>query len=240
MLKAVTFDLWNTVIRTKPGEDIDGAVTERLAGVLEQCGYERPKAKITEATIECRNKVLDLQVNEGREMPPKEQVTWILAALDISASAELRADFYKAYTTVTLEQLPEPIPGVARVLAQLQETLDLALICNTGKTPGSVARIILERLGLKKYFTHLIFSDEVGVAKPHPKIFEQTLAALAVRPEQTVHIGDDPRTDVRGARNIGMHTAWLAHGRDSGGVKCDLIVHEWKDFLGWVQERVTR
>ncbi len=80
--------------------------------------------------------------------------------------------------------------------------MDLALICNTGRTPGSTARVILERLGLKKtLFPLAFFSNEVGgVAKPHPKIFRQALAALGgVQPQEAAHIGDDARTDVKGA-----------------------------------------
>lgn len=239
MLRAVTFDLWNTVIREKSEDSIEEVVITRLADILARYGEARPKEDITEVAMRCRDKVMGLQVNEGKEMPPEEQLAWIVAALDIPSTERLMAELYEAYTTASLEQLPEPVPGVARVLIQLKEQVDLALICNTGRTPGSTARIILERLGLKQHFSHLLFSNEVGVAKPHPEIFRQALAALGIQPQEAVHIGDDPRTDVRGARDIGMRTAWLAHGRQLTGVECDIVVHNWEDFLTWIGNRVT-
>lgn len=241
MLKAVTFDLWNTVIREKAEDCIEKVAISRLQAVLEGHGEGRSKEDITEVTIRCRDKVMNLQVKEGKEMPPEEQLVWILAELNVTATDRLVTDLYEAYTTASLEQMPEPVPGVSEVLAQLKEHVDLALICNTGRTPGSTARIILERLGLKQHFSHLLFSNEVGVAKPHPEIFRQALTALGVRPQEAAHIGDDLRTDVKGARKIGMRAVWLAHDRPvKKDVECDLVAHNWEDFAAWVKKEAKR
>lgn len=237
VLKAVTFDLWKTVVKQSPGDNIDEIVTAGLEAVLTRHGQTRSRAKIMDATIQCRDKVMGLQVNEGKEMTPQQQLDWIVGLLDIPRMDPLLTELYEAYTTATLKKMPEPVPGVAQVLERLQSQMDLALICNTGKTPGSVARIILERLELKKYFSQLFFSDEVGVAKPHPKIFQETLHALGLKPNQAVHIGDDVRTDVKGARNVGMYTAWLAYGRELDGVECDVVVNQWEDFMVWVGKK---
>jgi putative hydrolase of the HAD superfamily len=89
--------------------------------------------------------------------------------------------------------------------------LGLALICNTGRTPGSMLRLVLDRLGLKGYLRVLTFSDEVGLRKPHPEIFRRTLAALGVSPSESAHVGDDLSTDVAGARAFGMRAIHLCH-----------------------------
>ncbi len=237
MLKAVTFDLWNTVIKEQAENSIEEVVIARVEDILSRHGMERSRQDIIDATIRCRDKVMALQVHEGKEMPPEEQLTWIVNELGIPLRDKLMAELYTAYTTASLEQLPKPVLGIEQVLTQLKGQMDLALICNTGRTPGSTARIILEQLGLKPYFSHLIFSNEVGVAKPHPQIFLQALTALRVQPKEAVHIGDDPRTDVKGAKGVGMKAAWLAYGREPTGVECDVIVNKWEDFLTWVKEQ---
>lgn len=236
MLKAVTFDLWNTVIKEQAANSIQTVVIDRLTNILARHEVARPKETIRHVSARCRDKVMNLQVTEGQEMPPEEQLAWILAELNITATDQLMTELYEAYTTASLEQMPEAMPGIGPLLEELKKYVDLALICNTGRTPGSTARVILERLGLKKHFSHLLFSNEVGVAKPHPKIFRQALAALGVQPQEAAHIGDDTRTDVRGARIIGMQALWLAHGQPVEGVECDLVVYNWEDVMRWVKQ----
>ncbi len=45
--------------------------------------------------------------------------------------------------------------------------------------------------------------------KPHPKPFHACLEQLDCAPDAAVYVGDDPRIDVEGARNAGLHAVWL-------------------------------
>jgi len=55
------------------------------------------------------------------------------------------------------------------------------------------------------HFDHWSFSDEVGWYKPAPQIFEHALAGLGgIEPEHAAHVGDLRRTDVAGAKAMGM------------------------------------
>ena len=53
-------------------------------------------------------------------------------------------------------------------------------------------------------FDHWSFSDEVGCYKPDPRIFTHALDGLGARAETTAHVGDLRRTDIAGARAMGM------------------------------------
>jgi putative hydrolase of the HAD superfamily len=56
-----------------------------------------------------------------------------------------------------------------------------------------------------KYFDGWAFSDEVGVYKPDPAIFARALTSLGDVPaDRALHVGDLRRTDIAGARAIGM------------------------------------
>ena len=53
-------------------------------------------------------------------------------------------------------------------------------------------------------------SEETRSYKPHPGIFEQTLQALGVAPEEAVQVGDTLQEDVLGAKLVGMRTVWVS------------------------------
>lgn len=63
---------------------------------------------------------------------------------------------------------------------------------------------VLGGLGLGGMLDAVITSAEVGAAKPAPEVFQAALAFLGLSPEEVVHVGDDPRLDVAGARAAGV------------------------------------
>lgn len=65
------------------------------------------------------------------------------------------------------------------------------------------------RLGLDKYFGLHISAEELGVGKPEPEPFSAALAHFDLKPEQCVHIGDNPTDDILGARQSGFHSIWF-------------------------------
>jgi len=65
-------------------------------------------------------------------------------------------------------------------------------------------RQLLKDYDFPKYFSHLTFSDEAGVAKPHKQIFEHTVEKLGFVTEEAVHIGDSEYSDIVGAKQANM------------------------------------
>jgi putative hydrolase of the HAD superfamily len=89
--------------------------------------------------------------------------------------------------------------------------IELAVVSNWDeRLPG-----LLSDLGVAGYFREILCSAEVGLEKPHPGIFESTLAALGAEPEEVLHVGDSRRLDLEGAQAIGMHALLL--DRDGRG-----------------------
>ena len=62
----------------------------------------------------------------------------------------------------------------------------------------------LERLGLDAYLDASVFSSEVGVRKPDPRIFREALERLGVEPTETVFVGERRIDDVSGPQAVGM------------------------------------
>jgi putative hydrolase of the HAD superfamily len=81
----------------------------------------------------------------------------------------------------------------------------VGIVCDVGMTASPILRAHLERCGVLDGFDHWSFSDEVGAYKPSPVIFEDALAGLGgVDPASAAHVGDLRRTDIAGARSMGM------------------------------------
>lgn len=60
-----------------------------------------------------------------------------------------------------------------------------------------------------EYFDFAFLAEDIGVSKPHPDMFEAAVKQAGVPAEEIVHVGDDPEHDIRGAREMGMHTVWV-------------------------------
>ncbi len=62
----------------------------------------------------------------------------------------------------------------------------------------------LEAMGLARYFDFILASTVVGSAKPDQKIFDEALQRSGVDGKEACHIGDEPDTDIKGARQAGV------------------------------------
>ncbi|NKN33136.1 HAD family hydrolase [Marichromatium bheemlicum] len=58
-------------------------------------------------------------------------------------------------------------------------------------------------------FAHSLNAVDVGAAKPDPALFVRALALAGCRPEEALHLGDDPARDVAAARACGLRAAWI-------------------------------
>jgi putative hydrolase of the HAD superfamily len=67
----------------------------------------------------------------------------------------------------------------------------------------------LERIGLARFFHFSISSRSFGKAKPAAEIFHAACAGLGLPGDEVLHVGDDVLTDVVGASEAGLRSAWL-------------------------------
>lgn len=67
----------------------------------------------------------------------------------------------------------------------------------------------LQRCGLGEFFDGHVSAIGAGAAKPDARIFAALRDMAGVPADQILHVGDDPITDVVGARQAGMQTVWL-------------------------------
>ncbi|WP_242403663.1 HAD family hydrolase [Paenibacillus pini] len=98
------------------------------------------------------------------------------------------------------------IDQAKEVVTVLRKKYKTGLITN-GKTNIQYGKI--DQIGMRNDFDIIIVSEEAGVKKPDPSIFEMACTALDVRSEECIYIGDHPMNDIEGAFRAGMETIWM-------------------------------
>lgn len=67
----------------------------------------------------------------------------------------------------------------------------------------------LHRIGLARYFRGIVSAHEIGCAKPDARAFHAACQLAGAAPAEVLHVGDDLRLDVEGARAAGLQSVWL-------------------------------
>ena len=201
MIKAVVFDLWETLITNSHQATRSHASLrlERMSRILSTT----PEA-IDEAYRYVWTRCQELYWSAHKDIPTRRQIEVFLEALDREVDEPTMQALEHAYANVAVDALPSLVNGADEVLQTLRGQFALGLISNTGRTPGSALRIILEKLNLIHYFDVMVFSNEHGECKPQISIFEAVRGALNLEFNEMVFVGDNLYVDIYGAQRCGM------------------------------------
>lgn len=115
---------------------------------------------------------------------------------------------YEHYRSAGAWRLYPEVPAVLDALARAR--VPVAVVSNF----DSRLHGVLRGLGVAERFVAVVCSSETGAAKPDARIFGAACRALDTAPADTLHVGDDRRADLEGARGAGLQAVWLC--RDGG------------------------
>lgn len=159
---------------------------------------------------------------------------WEQLELGEITAKELRtARFSQLFAAIGIDGEPEPfseaylrhlancgdlVAGAEALIQQVNQDYRLGLITNG---LSDVQRPRLATSPLEPYFETITISDEIGVAKPDPGIFDVAFAQMG-HPQKTavLIIGDSLSSDMQGGLNYGIDTCWY----NPGGKETDLPV----------------
>ena len=231
MIKAVSFDFYNTLVRFWPPlEEIQQAACHELG------------LTVSEQSITHGYAVADVLFNRENEDRPLSQRT-----------DEERLEFFSRYEQLILETAGVPVSmDLAQKVWNMAMTVPkdfvpfldsvpaLESLREAGYKVGIITNLrrnldeLCQRSGLTQYLDFAVGSGEVGVEKPHPAIFEAALDRAKVVPEECLHVGDQVRSDVLGAQGVGMAAVLIDRsGFGSNGADCPTIysLSELDDFI---------
>lgn len=226
-IRAVTYDCWSTLLKDK---DWEGAMAVR-AGALRRV-LDISKGDANALLMEAWSKH-DEAWKQVESFGPGRMAAYCLEARGIDDDAAI-AELTEVFEEASIDAGVEPVDHAAETLETLARAkIGIGLVCDTGFTPGRVVRRLLEDAGLCDYLDAVCFSDEVGVPKPRNEIFAKALAELGVRPPEAIHVGDLRRTDIAGARDLGMHTVRFrgVHDDTTDAAEAEVVIDDHRGLL---------
>jgi putative hydrolase of the HAD superfamily len=207
----VSLDLWGTLI-TEGDRAAEAAWrVDEFTRVLEEFGHPLGSTEIQAAISDERTSALQHQRETGSQPNAAGQIANILTALGLPRQdAGLLAVLEVVHTHAVLRACPLPVDGAFDALTAIRDAgpSRLVLTSNTLSTPPALHRELLADLELSEHFDDLLFSADLGIAKPRPEIFHTAAERAGVPEARVVHVGDDRLTDVQGAIDAGCRAVY--------------------------------
>lgn len=237
-ITALTFDFWNTLYSADGGA-MDAVRPRRMEALrtLLAAGGIAPPPETLEQAYRLGFDAYMAAWQAGRHFGARDQVDFMLAYFEVSEAGvapELMAEAAAAIEDASLLAPLQLLPGARETIPELAAAgYGLAIISDTSLTPGRLLCRFLEKDGLLGYFSVLTFSDVTGFTKPDRRMFEITLDALRAVPTAAVHVGDTPRTDIAGAKTLGMTAIRCAGAADHPEPpEADLVIRDHREIPG--------
>lgn len=186
---------------------------ERFYAIYRRCGVDVTPGDFDRAFYASDDALMSERIFDWSLLRTvREQVRRVLRNLgveDRELNRQIADRFY--------EDSRRHIEGNLEILRQLGETHLLGIVSNNY---GNLDRICRET-GLGPLVDVAVDSNRVGAAKPDRRIFDVALAALGLRPEQAVMVGDSVPRDMEGAKAVGMpHVLLVPPGRLAEARSC--------------------
>ena len=239
-LKAVTFDLWDTIVHDdsdEPKRAAQGLRSKReerrqlVWEALQAVAPTDPEAvRLAYDTADAAFNVVWKENHINWTVEQRLRV--VLTGLGRSLPPDAMARLIERTGAMEVEISPDPIEGIGEALAALGARYKLAVVSDSIVTPGSGLRAILRKHGLEERFQGFAFSDEVGRSKPHRAMFDSAAAQLGVEVSEIVHIGDRDHNDVKGPQAIGAKAILFTGSRadDRERTSADAICEHHRDL----------
>lgn len=94
-----------------------------------------------------------------------------------------------------------PFPEAVPMLQALRQHFLLGVITNGNAD--------VQRVGLADYFHFALRAEDIGIAKPDARLFQEAMKRGGVEASAAVHIGDHPGDDIAGAQQAGLRAVWF-------------------------------
>jgi HAD superfamily hydrolase (TIGR01509 family) len=129
---------------------------------------------------------------------PLDSVSIYASALGLSQSPEELLEMREARVMQAMQKGIEPMPGLFEVLETFKPKFKLAIATSA---PMRFLNVVLDGLGLRRYFDALQTSDDITHGKPHPEIYLRAMAKLNIPPAECFVLEDSSNGALAGKRS---------------------------------------
>jgi len=197
-IKAISFDADQTLW------DFQKVMRHSLGYVLKILEDEYPAiaTKLSiDRMIDTRNRIAEELKGETSNLEEVRLEAFKATLAEVGhANETLAAHLNQTYLQHRFEDI-KLYPDVLPTLTKLKEKYSLGLLSNGNSYPA--------RCGLDDMFSFIVFSQDIGFDKPHPRFYEIAVEKAGCLKKEILHIGDSLENDVFGAKECGITPVWL-------------------------------
>jgi putative hydrolase of the HAD superfamily len=205
-IKAVLFDFADTLVNTERF-DYDKCLGKMVQS-LGKNGISVHFESFKRGYFDSRDRFYKQTEKTLEEQNFAERITETLRSCSIKVSAqdERIREAAEAFSNCFAKSLTidSYLPSL---LEQLHKKYKLAVVSNMSFAEAIF--LSLREFNIANHFDAVIVSGILGWRKPNPKIFQKALETLDVKAEEAAFVGDSPRADIEGARQLSMKTVLL-------------------------------
>lgn len=234
------FDLYGTLVDIHTDENQPG-VWEKLALFYGYYGasyepeelHRRYRALVGTMERELKE---DLQEDPryDHEASPEIEITQVFRTLfqekGVEAAETLAVHAGQFFRVLATEYV-RCYPGTAEMLAALKKAgKKIYLLSNAQRI---FTEYEIRTLDILKYFDDVLISSDHRVKKPDERFFQVLLERHPMEKERTLFIGNDSRTDICGAKNVGLHTYYVNSNISPAGDQAPDAEYIVENFTRW-------
>src|SRR6266576_6380053 len=151
MLRAVTFDYWDTLVAGDRRTSMRDLQVSEFEAALAAAGHKVGRARIEELFEENWSRFEAAWLANEGQYTPTDTVDYLWGRLGLDRADGLRDRLIDTFREVG-EQAPlEAAPGAAECMTTLRATLRLGVVCDGGLTSSDSLRRRLDRFGLLEF-----------------------------------------------------------------------------------------
>ena len=212
-IQGVIFDIDDTLIKSRAGgrrgaQKALRTAARNIAKHLRKRGYVYGQAQLLRRLRRIDDRMLHRKSYD-------RDLWWKILLKELGLS-KLQGPWLHETTLLSWDAYAKgspPFRDVEATLRKLKEAgLRLAVVSDSDGTPG-IKKWRIQRLPFRKFFeTIVVAGEDTPKVKPSKAPFLLVAKRLRIPPVNCVYVGDNPRTDISGAKAAGMTTILIRRG----------------------------
>ncbi|MEO9885961.1 MAG: YjjG family noncanonical pyrimidine nucleotidase [Balneola sp.] len=152
--------------------------------------------------------------------------------IELGISATLYEEAGKVYKNYYRNHW-EWISGAEEAFDRIRATYNVGIITN-GFAETQWMKI--NQFGFEEMVSQIVISEEIGVMKPHPKIFDHSTELVGIERSEILYVGDSLTSDVEGGKAAGWKVAWYTSNPDKKGRElADIVFNDFEELIDLIK-----